>query len=69
MEDKELMPYVARILREVLLKEEKSLAIFEKNINSEDFLTKRQAAGSIPSNTFRIEELKTAINYLKTYKK
>jgi hypothetical protein len=69
MEDFNPMPYVAKILREKLLKEEKSLETFEKNLNSEDYFIKRQAHGSIPSNKSRVEELKNALEFLKTYKK
>jgi hypothetical protein len=69
MEEKDNMPYVAKILRERLALEEKNLAIFEQNIHSEDFLTKRQAKGSISSNKSRVEELKNAIEHLRTFKK
>ena len=66
---KDPMPYVAKILREKLNYEQKFLAIFEKNLNSEDLLIKRQANGNIPSNKIRIDELENAIEFLKTYKK
>lgn len=67
MEPQDPLPYAAKILREKLIYEEKFLTSFERNINSEDILIKRQAEGSIPSNKHRIEELKNAIEYLKTY--
>lgn len=63
------MPYVAKILRENLSREEKSLSFFEKNLNSEDTLVRRQAEGSISSNKSRVEELKNALEHLKTFKK
>lgn len=69
MEERNTMPYVSKILREQLLREEKFLIIFENNSNSTDLLTKRQADGNIPSNKSRIEELKNAIEHLKTFKK
>jgi len=69
MEEYNPMPYVAKILRENLAREDKFLAIFESNIDSADHLIKRQALGSIPSNKSRIEELKNALEFLKTYKK
>lgn len=69
MEPQDPLPYVAKILREKLIYEKKFLASFERNINSEDILVRRQAEGNIPSNKHRIEELKIAIEYLKTYKK
>ena len=69
MEEKDPMPYVAKILREKLILEKKFLYTFERNINSEDFLIKRQAEGNISSNQSRIEELNNALEYLKTYKK
>ena len=52
-----------------LSKEEKSLSFFEKNLNSEDILVRRQAEGSISSNKSRVEELKSALEHLKTFKK
>lgn len=69
MEERDPLPYVAKILKEKLHSEEKSLIIFEANLNSEDFYTKRQAEGNVSSNKSRVEELKTALIFLKTYKK
>lgn len=69
MEERDPLPYVAKILKEKLHSEEKSLITFEANLNSEDFYIKRQAEGNVSSNKSRIEELKIAIDYLKTYKK
>jgi hypothetical protein len=69
MENHNPMPYVAKILRENLSREEKSLSFFEKNLNSEDTLVRRQAEGSISSNKSRVEELKNALEHLKTFKK
>ncbi len=69
MEQRDQMPYVAKILREKLLQEEKSLTFFETNLNSKDDLVRKQSEGNISSNKSRIEELKNAIEYLKTYKK
>ncbi len=63
------MPYVAKILRENLSREEKSLSFFEKNLNSKNTLVRRQAEGSISSNKSRVEELKNALEHLKTFKK
>ncbi len=63
------MPYVAKLLREKLLMEEKNLEFFEKNLSSQDPLVVRQANGSIPSNKNRVEELQNALEFLKTYKK
>lgn len=63
------MPYVAKILREKLSLEEKNLTFFENNLSSKDPLIVRQACGSIPSNKNRVDELKNAIAFLKTYKK
>jgi len=63
------MPYVAKLLRERLLMEERNLEFFEKNLSSSDPMTVRQANGSIPSNKNRVEELQNALEFLKTYKK
>lgn len=63
------LPYVAKILREKLLMEQRGLATFEKNITSEDFFTRRQAEGSLPSNRHRMMELEEALEFLKSYKK
>jgi hypothetical protein len=62
MELKRPMPYVAKLLRERLLNEEKSLEFFEKNLTSTDPLVVRQAEGSIPSNQHRVGELKRRVH-------
>ena len=63
------MPYVAKILRDKLLIEEKSLLFFEKNLMSENPAAVRQAAGSIPSCKHRKMELKDAYDFMLTFKK
>jgi hypothetical protein len=69
MEDRELMPYVAKILRDKLFMEEAGLKTWERKLTSQDPMTVRQAEGNIPSNKHRIMELQEAMNFLKTYKK
>ncbi len=56
--------YIVRILTESLIKEEKFLKLWEKNILSEDPMTKRQAEGNIPSNQHRIKEIKEVMEIL-----
>ncbi len=63
------MNYVLRLLTNRLRDEENSLKEFEYNLNSENEFTVRQAKGSIPSCTHRINELKEGIEHIKNYKK
>ena len=67
--ERDLMPYVAKILRAKLHFEERGLKIFESRLTSNDPMIVRQAEGNIPSNKYRIMELQEAMNFLKTYKK
>ena len=67
--ERDLMPYVAKILRDKLFLEEKGLKLFESRLSSSDPMIVKQAEGNIPSNRYRIMELHEAMNYLKTYKK
>ena len=56
--------YVNKVLNERLREEKKNLEFFENNLKSSDPLTVRQAAGSIPSCSHRIEELEEGIKFL-----
>ncbi len=62
------MNYVLRLLKNRLQIEENSLKEFEYNLNSENEFASKQAKGSIPSCTHRINELKEGIECIKNYK-
>lgn len=62
------MQFVLRLLKERLLLEENSLKEFQENLNSNDPFAIQQAQGSISPCTHRINELKTGIEHIKTYK-
>ena len=63
------MPFAHKVLADQLEKEEKNLSFFVGNLKSADPMTVKQAEGSIPSCTHRLNELKLSIEFLKTYKK
>jgi hypothetical protein len=63
------MPFVTKILKDQLVVEEESLKLFEYNSLSDDFHTKKQADGNLSSNRSRIQDIKNALEFLKTYKK
>lgn len=69
MEERFPLPYVAKLLRDKLLQEENSFLFFENGLLSNDPLVVRQAQGSISSCQSRINELKTSLEFFKTYKK
>jgi hypothetical protein len=58
--------YSLKVLREVLLKEERGLAIWKAIVDNpnSDALALRQAKGNIPSTENRIEDLKRAIELI-----